>query len=199
MCNERIWSINPLNHQECDFFIYFFIAVIICPKQFECVLCFLQSQQSTMGKKCMGCFVRWFLLLSMYIVCHHLQSMDPCATCCFTVYMIWDREAYMWFALATGPDHLSHRPLTLAIFNREIMDLECFGKFAQSVQRKTFVPTFSVWFNCRPPHREIICRWFDVVLNRHGLVYFKWGFALQNTLITPIIFDIAVNHDLRRL
>lgn len=149
---------------------------------------FLQAKQTIMGNKCRGCRVGWALPLSVYIVCHHLQSMDQCVTCSHVV------------SLEKVRTNKNNQQLTFAIFNREIMDLECLEGNAENHRKKNICAHIvCVTFNRPPPHSEIICRWFDVVLNGHGLVYFKLGFALQNTLITPIIFDITVNHDLRLL
>lgn len=169
------------------------IQRVMCPQQFS-AMC---SCSHSHGEQMYGLPCGWVLTLSMYIVCHHLQGMDPCATCSHVVSlcMSWEKEPHMWVAFATALQHLSDQHLTLAIFNRQIMDLACFGK---QRSKKHLCPQW-LWFNCPPTHTEIICRWFDAVLNGHGIVFFKWGFVLQNPLITPVIFDNPLNHDLRLL
>lgn len=122
-------AIDPPSHWNrlCDFFFLWSFVI----NSFECVWqWFLQLQRSIMGNRCIGYHVSWALPLSIYIVCHHLQSMAQCATCSHVVSlcMIWEKEARMWFAFSTSRGHLGDQHLTLAIFNREIMDLECLGK-----------------------------------------------------------------------
>lgn len=128
ICNR---SAEPLG-----LFVWFVLSVIICPRSFECVQ--QQLQQSIMGSKCIGCHVSWALPLSIYIVCHHLQSMAQCATCShvLSLCMIWEKDACLRFAFVTSRGHLCDQHLTLAIFNREIMDLECLGKIMLETQKE---------------------------------------------------------------
>lgn len=156
---------------------------------------FLQSQQSIMGNKRTGCHVGWTLPLFMYMTCHHLQSVAQCTTCSHDL-VIWQWE---WPAPLKQPQ--SHTWLFLT------MDNNGFGMYSKIMfkaqkggkKNKTHAHILCLWFNFPPPHSKLIYYWVDVALNGRGLVYSKWGFALQNALITPIIFDITVNHDLRLL
>lgn len=110
----------------------FFLAVIICPKQFECVLAsaaILTVTAKHHGEEMYGppCGLSPDTL--------HIYCMWPSAeygsvcytvTWCFT--MICEKEPHMWFVFVSGLHHLSNQHLTPASFNNEIMDLECFGK-----------------------------------------------------------------------
>lgn len=132
------------------------------------------------------------LSLSMYMHVTICRRVDQCATCSHVVSlcMMRETELHMWSAFASV--YVPGVRLFYPWNNGS-------GMFC--AERQTSVPTSSVCdlIAPSPPHGEIICRWFDVVPNGRGLVCFKWGFALQNTLITPIIFDITLNHDLRLL
>lgn len=66
----------------------------------------------------------------------HVYYMSPSAkcgsvchmfTCCSTMYDLGEGSLHV-ICLCDLLNHLSNKPLTFAIFNCEVMDLECFGK-----------------------------------------------------------------------
>lgn len=184
--------------------IHFFVSVNICPQQFWMYSTAIPTVTAKHhGEQMYG------LPCGLSPASLHVYCMSPSAeygsvchmfTCCSTMYDPGEGASHViCLCERSGPFQLASISRLLFLTVKYWIWI-VLGNNAQSTERKNICAHIvCIWFSCPPPHSELIFCWFDVVLSGHGLVYFKWGFALQNTLVIPIIFDIAVNSDLRLL
>lgn len=129
------------------------------------------------------------LTLPMYIVCHHLQSMDPRATCSH-LHDLGRAPHARRFRVGFSSILFSFAPGILDIWN--VLENNA-SPFLKNICAHNVCDLIGP-----PPHTEIIWRRFARWIRNCSLL-FRRGWALQNPLITTIIFDIALSRDLRQL